>query len=125
MRLDPTAEAIMATGLKAACVVAVTALHLGGAGQAGAGCSKESWTEFERQLASAQDAFQSQNPAPILALWSHAPDVSLMGAFGGHEVGWSLIEPRLKWVSQLTSNGSHDGDEVLVRVVGSDVATVV
>ena len=27
------------------------------------------------------------NPKPFLELWSHAPDVSLMGGVGGHQVG--------------------------------------
>jgi len=46
------------------------------------------------QYASAQDAFQRGDAEPIKALWSHAEDVTLFGALGGHERGWAAIASR-------------------------------
>ena len=88
-----------------------------------AACAKDSWAAFEKKLVAAQTAFQLQDPAPLQALWSHASDVSLMGAAGGYEVGWDLVGPRLLWVSAATTKGPRN-DRVLVRVLGADLAMI-
>lgn len=44
-----------------------------------------------------------------------------MGALGGHERGWDAVGSRLTRISR-TTNGTHDNDEVVTRVVGADVA---
>lgn len=95
------------------------------AGQATTGCSREAWRDFERQLGQAQAAFVRADPEPIKALWSHANDVSIFGGYGGHELGWSQVGPRLTWASKTNSNGSHDDDEILTRIIGTDLALVV
>jgi len=60
---------------------------MSGAAQKGKGCSQQAWAEFVERLAQAQAAYVQANPEPIKALWSHANDVSLFGAYGGHERG--------------------------------------
>jgi ketosteroid isomerase-like protein len=37
----------------------------------------------------------SGNPRPFLELWSRAPDVSLMGGVGGHQVGFDQVSELL------------------------------
>jgi SnoaL-like protein len=90
-----------------------------------AGCSQEAWRDFERKLAHAQAAFVRADPEPIKALWSRANDVSLFGGYGGHEVGWTQVGPRLTWASKTNSDGSHDDDEILAKIIGADLALVV
>jgi ketosteroid isomerase-like protein len=95
-----------------------------GAAQKGNGCSQQAWEEFVQRLAQAQAAYVKANPEPIKLLWSHADDVSLFGAYGGHERGWSQVDPRLSWASKTNSDGSHDNDEVLTTIRGTDLALV-
>jgi hypothetical protein len=67
----------------------------------------EDWRRFEQQYASAQDAFQRGDAEPIKALWSHADDVTLFGALGGHERGWAAIGSRLLQVARMNTSGAH------------------
>jgi hypothetical protein len=112
----------LCTGVSLA--LAVMAIQPGG-GQAAAGCSPEAWRDFERQLKGAQAAFVRADPEPIKALWSHANDVSIFGGYGGHELGWNQVGPRLTWASKTNSGGSHDDDEILTKIIGTDLALVV
>ena len=38
-------------------------------------------------------------PAAFQDLYSHADDVTIFGAFGGHEQGWDTVGPRLAWAA--------------------------
>ena len=63
-------------------------------------------------------------PDPYKALWSHADDVVIMGAFGGHERGWDEVMARLDWASKgIKSSGV--AVENLSTVVGGNVAMTV
>jgi hypothetical protein len=104
--------------------VAAAALQMLGTGVAAAECSKESWTAFEQQLLAAQAAFGTSNGKSVQALWSHARDVSILGAAGGYEVGWELVGPRLAWASRLDPAQGY-AQEVLSRVVDERFALVV
>ena len=88
-------------------------------------CSVEDWRRFEQEYASAQDAFQRGDAEPVKALWSHADDVTLFGALGGHERGWAAIGSRLSQVARLNASGAHKGDEVIATIVGADMALMV
>src|SRR4029078_3973576 len=89
-----------------------------GAAQKGKGCSQQAWAEFVQRLAQAQAAYRKANPEPIKSLWSHADDVSLFGAYGGHERGWSEVGPRLTWASTTNSDGSHEYHHVFTKATG-------
>jgi hypothetical protein len=104
---------------------AIAAAMCAGARAAEAECTDDAWREFEQRLVAAQAAFVRADPEPIKSLWSHTTDVSLFGAYGGHEVGWNAVGSRLTWVSPTNSNGSHDDDVVLTKIVGADLALVV
>lgn len=73
---------------------------------------------------SANDAIIAGRAEPLKACFSHREDISLFGGFGGHEVGWSQIGPRLDWVAQSFAGGSVRYETVL-RSVGSDHGCIV
>ena len=51
----------------------------------------------------AQRELQQGRPAAYKGLWSHQPDVTLGGGFGGgFEQGWDNVEKRLDWAARLT-----------------------
>jgi ketosteroid isomerase-like protein len=61
---------------------------------------------------------------PFKSLWSHADDVVIMGAFGGHERGWQQVSARLDRAAKgIASTGRRA--ENLVTVVGDDLAYTV
>lgn len=60
----------------------------------------------------------------LKTLFSHRDDVSVLGGFGGHEVGWAEIGPRLDWVAD-TFAGGHFEYEHVVSTVGADMGLVV
>ncbi len=83
--------------------------------------------DFAAALAAADQANEellAGDATALRACFSHREDISLFGGFGGHEVGWSAIGPRLTWVAEHFAGG-HCEYEVLSRVVGADVAAVV
>ncbi len=61
---------------------------------------------------------------PLKDCYSHREDASLFGGFGGHEMGWDQIGPRLDWVAQ-TFVGGHLDYETLASEAGSELAYVV
>jgi hypothetical protein len=96
------------------------------AGQPPSGtCRPESFDTFHNELVAAQNAFQLGNAEPLKALWSHAEDVTLMGAYGGHERGWDLVGARLSRVAGMAGKSRHDPDKVVSKVIGSNVAVIV
>jgi hypothetical protein len=105
-------------------IAALAACCLLPAGAAVADCSDQSWKDFEQQLTAAQSAFARGNAKPIQALWSHAKDVSIFGAAGGHEIGWNLVGPRLAWAATLKPDGVYS-DERLTLVMRKPLALVV
>jgi hypothetical protein len=40
------------------------------------------------------------------------------------ERGWNQVDHRLTWASKANSDGSHDNDEVLTTIRGTDLALV-
>lgn len=63
-------------------------------------------------------------PAPFKALWSHADDVVIMGAFGGYERGWERVSTRLDWPAKGISATDRSVENV-VTVVDNDLAYTV
>jgi hypothetical protein len=61
----------------------------------------------------ANDEMLGGRAGPLKELFSHGPDISLFGGFGGHERGWDEIGPRLDWVAQTFLGGRCDYREVL------------
>ena len=87
-------------------------------------CTKSAWGKFVHALVAGQTAFVRGDPTSLMELWSHADDVTLMGAWGGYERGWSQVGPRLEWVSKSAASGTYSYDEVS-SIVESELALFV
>jgi hypothetical protein len=77
-------------------------------------------SDWDRFIARCQDALGDQvegRPEPFKALWSHADDVVIMGAFGGHERGWEQVSARLDWAAAGIKATNRVAENV-VTVVG-------
>jgi len=63
-------------------------------------------------------------PEPFKALWSHADDVVIMGAFGGYERGWGQVSARLDWAAKGIASTGRSAEN-MVTVVGDGLAYTV
>ena len=69
----------------------------------------QSFEAFLHEADAAQLEFQQGRPARYQALWSHEPDVTLAGGFGGKfEQGWPDVSARLEWASSQFRNGRNE-----------------
>jgi hypothetical protein len=92
-----------------------------------AGCTTVSETRggapFEAFLAQADAAqleFQQGRPRQYETLWSHQPDVTLAGGFGGgFEQGWDRVSRRLEWASSQFRNGRNEIHRVAFSANGN------
>ena len=83
-----------------------------------------SWKEARAQCQAALGELVEGKPDAFKALWSHADDVTIMGAFGGVERGWENVATRLDWASAgIDATERHV--ENLLTVVGQDLACTV
>ncbi len=69
-------------------------------------------TTFLKRLHEANAAFVQGEVTPMLAIWSHQDDVSLMGAFGAYERGWDAVHSRLQWACSQFHDGVQEDEEV-------------
>ena len=51
------------------------------------------------ELAHADAEFGAGRAGGYQDMYSHADDVTIFGAFGGHEHGWDTVGPRLAWAA--------------------------
>jgi hypothetical protein len=86
--------------------------------------SLESFRAAVAQANHANEELLAGRSGPLVACFSHRADASVLGGFGGHELGWKQLGPRLEWVGE-TFAGGHCEYEELSIVVGSDLAYVV
>ena len=85
---------------------------------------RQSWEEARTQCQAALGEMVQGRPEAFKALWSHADDVTIMGAFGGFERGWDNVAQRLDWASAGIS-ASERRVENLLTLVGQDLACTV
>jgi ketosteroid isomerase-like protein len=57
------------------------------------------------QERTANQHFMAGDAAPFKALWSHADDVTICGAWGAYEKGWEQVGPRLDWAAARFREG--------------------
>ena len=72
----------------------------------------------------ANDELIAGRSALLLAAYSHRDDATVLGGFGGHEMGWQQIGPRLQWVGETFLSG-HCDYAVLTSWGGADLGYVV
>jgi ketosteroid isomerase-like protein len=83
------------------------------------------WMAFMARLEAAEEEFARGCPDEFKALWSHANDVTICGAFGGEvELGWDKVAARLDWASSKYADGTRSRQEIS-GTVGTDFAYVV
>src|SRR5579864_4787451 len=88
-------------------------------------CPMESdWESFMSRCQDALGHLVEGRAEPFKALWSHADDVVIMGAFGGYEYGWEQVSGRLDWASKGIAATDRKVENV-VTVVGDDLAYTV
>ena len=71
------------------------------------------WDRFVSRCQQALGELVEGRPESFKALWSHADDVAIMGAFGGYELGWEQVSARLDWAAK----GIRSTDRVAENVV--------
>ena len=84
----------------------------------------EKWRRFRASFEAVLAEQLDGRPAAFKALWSHSPDVSILGALGGLERGWTEVGPRLDWASGQV-RASDLRLENILTVVGTDMAVTV
>lgn len=72
----------------------------------------------------AEAAIYLGDPEPFKALWSHANDVSLFGAFGPCKKGWHQVEKTVEWVASRYREGVVSAEHQVVYE-GADLAYTV
>ena len=82
------------------------------------------WDRFISRCQQALGNLVEGRPGPFKALWSHAGDVVIMGAFGGYERGWEQVSARLDWATAGIKATDRAAENV-VTVVGDDLAYTV
>ena len=82
-------------------------------------------TQLTNAVSDAIQQFSEGRPQAFQDLWSHRDDVTILGAFGGSEIGWSVVGPRIAWASSQFEDGSFLGYEPISIVAGSDMAYMV
>jgi ketosteroid isomerase-like protein len=82
------------------------------------------WTPFASRCQEALGELVEGRPEPFKALWSHADDVVIMGAFGGYERGWQRVSARLDWAAAGIQATDRVAENV-ITVIRDDVAYTV
>lgn len=77
-------------------------------------------------IAFAETEFAAGRPGGYQDLYAHSEDISIFGAFGGHELGWDEVGPRLAWAAAQFQPGARDGHRTMIASsFGSDVGYTV
>ena len=74
-----------------------------------------------KQFYAALSAMAGGNAAALADIWSHGAGVTAMHPIGGRQVGWDAVQSSFKGVAELSSGGSVELADQLIRVAG-DVA---
>ena len=82
------------------------------------------WAAFVAACQQALGDLVEGRPEPFKALWSHADDAVIMGAFGGYERGWEQVSARLDWAAGGIRSAGRTAENV-VTVVHGDLAYTV
>jgi ketosteroid isomerase-like protein len=85
---------------------------------------QESFGEALARVDAALRAVYRGDHRPFADLWSHADDVSLLGAFGPARVGWDALTAVFPWVAARYRDGTLEIENLVVWE-GDDVAFTV
>ena len=82
------------------------------------------WDDFVSRCQEALGDLVEGRSESFKAMWSHADDVVIMGAFGGYERGWELVSARLDWAAQGIRATDRVAENVVTVVEGNLAYTV-
>jgi ketosteroid isomerase-like protein len=92
------------------------------------GTSRMSTEEEVRQVSdqyiAALNRMLNSDAGPMMEIWSHSPDVTVLHPVAGVTVGWEQVRASWKQFAQLCSGGQVTLRDPLIRV-GTDLAYVV
>jgi ketosteroid isomerase-like protein len=57
--------------------------------------------QASEQYYAALSALLSGDAGPLMQIWSHSPDVTVMNPYGGREVGWEQLQPVFERIAHL------------------------
>ena len=80
--------------------------------------------DLTERVVNAVKDFVRGDPAPFAALWAEDDEVSIFGAFGGHQAGGSQIRARLEWAASQYREGQYEYQPI-AEVHGHDLAYTV
>jgi ketosteroid isomerase-like protein len=83
--------------------------------------------DFQQAIDEVQAALRQLvqgDPAPLLALWSHAPDVTALTGMGTNDRGWEQVGTGVQWIGDQFRDGQIDF-ELLASGVSGDLAYTV
>jgi ketosteroid isomerase-like protein len=85
----------------------------------------DDFQQIVKQLETAGHHYHAGDPAPFKALWSHANDVTLLGAVGAYAKGWEQVGPRLDRVAVHFREGRGWSIEPLAMGMSGDLTYTV
>src|SRR5262245_55873582 len=88
------------------------------------GHMKESLDEFRRRLEAATLAMMNGDDGPWTEVYSHAPDATLFGGWGGHEKGWEQLAQRWKMVAGRWRRGTLEIERIAEHLRDDMAVTV-
>ena len=65
------------------------------------------------------------DPGPMMEVWSHGSDVTVMHPLGGRETGWEEVRAGWEQAAQGLSDGQVALDDLVVLPIADDVAYTV
>ena len=85
----------------------------------------DDFQQIVKQVETARHHYHVGDSAPFKALWSHADDVTLLGAVGAYAKGWEQVGPRLDRVAARFREGRGWSIEPLAMGMSGDLAYTV
>ena len=92
--------------------------------EAGTHAAPESFAEFRDRLETAALAIMNGDSRSWEELYSHAPDATLFGGWGGHEKGWAELAPRWQMVRGRYREGTFRIDRISEHITDDLAVTV-
>lgn len=68
--------------------------------------SAQTFRDVLAEEEAAERAIYNGNPEPYKALWSHADEATLLGAFGPCKTGWAELSRTFDWVAHRYQGGT-------------------
>ena len=77
------------------------------------------------QVMSALNRLVSGDAEPLLALWSHRPDVTVLGGFGGYALGWEQVSQNTRFAAGRFSGAKSFEIKMLTSGVSGELGYTV